>query len=220
MPRKTFFYLLIIVAFLFLFETVYLNGGSKQFAEIASAVKDERETALEEKENKMIAAYQFDDYLDYHLEYSKVLFRDIYHFKKNITIYKGKNYNIKKNNLVITKDGLVGVVTKVDAYSSIVQLLTNENTSLSVKSNNSYGILKYKENELVVEGIDNKSSIEIGEKIYTSDLSLYPEHILVGVVKDIRYDKYEIEQILSIEPVVDFNNLSYLAVITDLRGAE
>ncbi len=218
MPRRTFILVLVFFLIFYLFENSYLKESNKIFDNMENNITSLKEELLDEKKQNLINQYQFDDYLDYHLEYSKVLFRDLYHFKKEITIYKGKLAHIKNNNLVINQNGLVGVVSKVNKNKSIVQLLTNDHTSLSVKVGNYYGILKYKNNNLVIEGIDNKSDIKIGDKVYTSDLSIHPEHILVGMISDIHYDKYEIEQILTVTPAVDFNNLSYLAVITDLRG--
>ena len=183
-------------------------------------IQNSRETLLQEKEKKMIEAYQYDDYLQYSLAYSKVLFRDIYRLKEEITIYKGANDHLQKNYLVVNQKGLVGVITKVYKNRSVVQLLPNKNTRLSVKINDEYGLLKAKDNQLIVEGIDNKKNIAIGSLVYTSDLSIYPENILVGKVTGIHYDKYEIEQILTIESEVNFDQLSYLAVITNLRGEQ
>lgn len=218
MPRRMSLFFLILLLFLFLLENGYLENKNKEFSYIQEEIMKEREEALLEKENKLTEEYQFDDYLNYHIEYSKVLFKDIYRFKDEITIYKGRKNGIQKNNLVVNKNGLIGIVTTVYQNKSIVQLLSNEKTSLSVKIKDSYGILKYKDKELIVEGIDNKAKIEIGDMVTTSDLSIYPEHIKIGTVRNIRYDSYEIEQILSITPAVEFQDITYLGVITDLRG--
>ena len=220
MPKKKFFYLFFLF-FLFYIGSVYLlPQKEKEFAAISNKIYDNREKSLAEKEQKLKEAYQFDDYLNYSIEYSKVLFRNIYNFTNEITIYKGKDYHLQENNLVVNKDGLVGVIHEVNDKSSQVYLLNNENSCLSVKINSYYGILKNLNNELIVEGLNNQAEIEIGDLVTTSDLSIYPENILIGKVKNIQYDTYEIEKILTIEPAVDFNAVSYVGVITDLRGAQ
>ena len=99
-------------------------------------------------------------------------------------------------------------------------MLTNKDLNLSVKINENYGILKYENNELIVMGINNKGKLDIGDKVYTSDVSNYPKNVLIGFVSNISVDNYEIEKVLKITPAVNFNNLKYLSVITDLRGQE
>lgn len=177
-----------------------------------------RSQNLQKKEENLMQSYGFDDYLDYSISYSKVLFRDIYHFKQEITIYKGEKEGIEKNYLVVNEKGLVGIVTDVEAHTSRVQLLTNEDIQLSVQIRSSYGVLKWKQNQLLVEGIDNMADVQVGDQVKTSDLSIYPEDILIGTVEDITYDKYEIEKILTISPSVSFDSISYVGIITNLRG--
>ncbi len=220
MPRRIGLILISMLLFFLFLEGIFIPNYNKYFPKILEETQVVREEVLKAKEEKLIASYNYDDYLDYSLEYSKVLFRDIYHLNKEITIYKGTEENIKKNNLVINQDGLVGIVTKVKKHSSQVALLTNEHTSMSVKVNESYGILKCKNQKLIVEGIDNKQEIHIGDKVTTSDLSIYPEQIFIGTVANITLDPYEIEQQLEIKSNVNFDNLSYLGILTELRGAE
>lgn len=218
MVRKKILFLLFIVIFFILAEFVYFPLKNSKFKLINDSVYDTRLEELNKKEENLVNAYGFDDYINYGILYSKVLFRDVYHFNKEITIYKGSRDNIKKNYLVIDDKGLIGVVSSVDKNTSRVQLLYNEDTSLSVKIGNSYGILKCVDNNLIVEGIDNKEKIEEGEVVKTSDISIYPEGIKIGTVESIFYDKYEIEKKVIINPYVSFDDISYVGIIMDLRG--
>lgn len=220
MLKKRFLLGLIIIVLFYLGENFYLPRKNMEFEFIANEIYKAKEETLKKKEELLKTSYNFNDYLDYKIEYSKVLFKDLYHYKNEITIYKGKKQNIKENNLVINQDGLVGVVKKVNENSSVVELLNNDNLSLSVKIDNAYGILKYKDKKLVIEGINNKVNIKKGSPVTTSDISIHPENVYIGIIKNINYDKYEIEQILEVESKVDFNNVTYLGIITDLRGAE
>lgn len=218
--RKYGIIICLFICLFFLGEKIYLPYKLKEFEGIKETMDNIREENLNKKENDLKEAYLFDDYLKYHVEYSKVLFRDVYHFNNEITIYKGEKQGIKKENLVITKDGLIGVVVNTSPNSSLVRLLYNQDTSLSVKINDSYGILKCRENKLVVEGINNKAKIEVGDVITTSDISIYPEDVSIGRVKEISYDKYEIEQLITLEPFANFSDLSYLGILTELRGEQ
>lgn len=220
MIKKKYILLILILILYLIGECIYLPLKNKEFTDIRNMVLNTRIENISKKEEQIKSEYNFNDYLDYNIEYSKILFRNIYDFKDEITIYKGNDYNIKKDYLVVNKDGLVGIVNEVRGKTSSVQLLNNKNTSLSVKINNYYGILKCINDILIIEGIDNKSLINIGDKIVTSDISLYPENILIGYVESINYDKYEIEQIITVKPVVDFNYISYVGIIKNLRGIE
>ena len=91
---------------------------------------------------------------------------------------------------------------------------------LSVKINDSYGILKYKEGKFIVEGINNKGNIHVQDKIITSDISIYPENVLVGYVETVEDNIYEIEKIITVTPSVNFEELKYVSIITDMRGVK
>ena len=69
-----------------------------------------------------------------------------------------------------------------------------------------------------MEGIKAGDTLSIGDQVYTSDLSLYPENVLIGSIEAIETDRYQIEHFLKIKPSVHFDDLKYLSIITDLRG--
>ncbi len=215
---KILIYSLLIVCFL-LKEEIYAFFYKASFIrETNASIKEVEQEELEEKYQELLTAYGYDDQTTYHLEHSKILYRDIYKLENQMTIYKGSEDGLEEKNLVINENGLVGIISKINKNSSIVDLLCNESLNLSVKINNEYGILKYKNKEFIVEGINNKGVVEVGDKITTSDISLYPENVLIGTVSEIDLDNYEIEKRIKVTPVVDFNNLKYVSVITFLRG--
>lgn len=217
---KILIYILVIVTILLkeeVYELLFQSSLRNQAFETICQIKNE---SLEEKYNELVAAYGYEDKVPYHLEPTKILYRNIYNLNDQITIYKGHDDKVEEKHLVINERGLVGIVAKANKKSSVVDLIINDNLNLSIKIGEYYGILKYKNKELVVEGINNKATLQIGEAVTTSDVSLYPENILIGNVKSIENDNYEIEKIIKITPAVDFDNLKYLSIITDLRGAE
>lgn len=211
-------YFIIIVAF-FLKEEVYGFLMEKRIRESENnSICQIKNEVLEEKYQELVTNYGYDDVLPYTLEHSKVLYKDIYNLNKQITIYKGSNQNVQENNLVINEKGLVGIVRKVNKNSSVVDLLEKDGLNLSVKINNSYGILKYKNQELIVEGISSKEKIDKEDKVYTSDLSIYPEKVLIGTIKSTTNDEYDIEKKIKITPAVLFEQIKYVSIITNTRG--
>lgn len=216
-----------IVLLLLIVVTILLKEEIYAFLFQASLMKKTEENicvirnkSIEEKYQELVEAYGYTDTLPYTSSPTKILYRDIYDLKNSITIYKGSKDGYLEKNLVVNESGLVGIISKVNLHSSEVELLTNEHLNLSVKVNNNYGILKYEEDTLIVRGINNKGEVEVGDLVYTSDISIYPEKILIGEVKEVANDNYEIEKVLKITPAVDFANLKYISVITNLRGLE
>lgn len=147
------------------------------------------------------------------LNISKVMYRDIYDYNNYITIYKGSNDNLVKNMAVLNEFGLVGIIDKVNKNNSIVKLITNIDSNISVKINNNFGILKVSNNKLIVSDISNYNDINIGDKIYTSGLGNVIGDLYVGEVSDISLNSTNIEKIITVKSNVDFNNIKYIAVV-------
>ena len=147
------------------------------------------------------------------LNISKVMYRDIYDYNNYIAIYNGSNDNLVKIMAVINEFGLVGIIDKVNKNNSIVKLITNIDSNISVKINNNFGILKVSNNKLIVSDISNYNDINIGDKIYTSGLGNVMGDLYVGEVSDISLNSTNIEKIITVKSNVDFNNIKYIAVV-------
>ena len=216
--HKNILYIIIFLSFILKEEIFNFLFSESYYLAQAETMTDTRNKTLEAKESELTESYGYIDSIPYHLEPSKILINNLYHLNNEILVYKGEEEGIKENNLVINELGLVGIVSKTNKHSSYIKLLTNESLNISVKINESYGILKNKNNALIIEGIKNQDWVEVGDIVTTSDLSIYPENILIGKVAAINTDRYEIEKILTVEPATHFNELKYLSIITDLRG--
>lgn len=144
---------------------------------------------------------------------SKVSYRNINDFWQYITINKGAKDNVLEKRAVVNNMGLVGIIDKVDNYSSRVMLITNSKINISVKINNSYGILTAKNNTVYLENITDEVNVKIGDKVYTSGLTEIPENILVGTIKEIKQDDLELQKIFELTPAVTIKNIDYVAIL-------
>ena len=157
--------------------------------------------------------------LDYELINSKVINRNIGKWYDTITIDKGKNSNIKIGDTVINNKGLVGEVISTTNNTSVVKLLTNFDNKISViisSDKNYYGLLydyNEKENIFFIEGISSDNNISIGLPVMISGMGNLKQNILVGSIKDIIKDPYELSVNLKITPYVDFNDIDYVSII-------
>ena len=212
MIRKNWFYIsLIIIYLIFLTKDSFIGlinnkddiAKSKCTLENNSIIKDYEKLLnfMNLTENKQ------------ELIYSKVITREIYEFYDKITITKNENDNIKKGDIVINEYGLIGTISKVNKNSCEVSLITSNDTNISVKVGESYGILYSKDHKLKIKNMKIEGSIKEGDEVYTSGLTSVPEGIKIGKIKNIKKDELELEYILDIESI-SLHNLKYLGVIS------
>lgn len=152
-----------------------------------------------------------------------VIMRNVASWYNTITIDKGSYNGIEVGMAVVNSQGLVGKVVSTTTFTSEVKLLstsdTNNKISVSIHHNNKkiYGLIKnynYKKNYLEVEGISNTLEISIDDYVYTSGLGgVFPSGIVIGKVKEITTDEYDLAKIIQVEPIVDFNQVNYVAVL-------
>lgn len=182
---------------------IFLNNDIFYPSEILNSYKEYNSELELEYENSLFAT-----------EYSRVLYRDVYNFQKEITIYKGLDYNLGIGMPVINESGLVGFVSEVYKTSSKVTLLSNKSSDISVKVGDSYGVLSYVDGMFIISNLSsplNKSD----DEIYTSGLANMYGGIFIGLVEG------EIEGSLKTKYEVklasNLNEINYLYIIKDVK---
>lgn len=137
-------------------------------------------------------------------------------------IDKGEKDGIRKDMVVISQDGLVGLVTESNSNWSKVQSLVNENIAVSAmvqSTRESTGIVKgYRDanNSLLAKlyNLPITSDVKEGDVIVTSGLGkFYPKDIRIGEVISVEEDNVKVMKNAVIKPYVDFNKLEELFVI-------
>ena len=212
MHKKNFFYISLIIIYILYLTKDNLFALTSNLESLNNFTSDIKESYYEKEYQKLSNILKINPSA-FNIEYSKVMLQNIYDFYNKITINKGTNSNIEKGQAVINEKGLIGIINKVSNNSSEVNLITNPNTSISVKVNNSYGILTTKDNKLIVKNIKTNNEIKEGEQVFTSGLTDIPEVILVGNVKIVTKSYLELEYILEITSAIDIYNLSYVGVV-------
>ena len=148
---------------------------------------------------------------------------DLGYFYDKITIDKGSASGIEEKMAVVTNEGLIGTVTHVGYTTSDIKLLTNSdvNQKISVKikgdTDYSYGLLSgYDSNKktFTITGIAGNKEIKEGAEVTTTGLGdIFPSGILIGYVKTITKDHFDLERIIEIESKVDFDAVRYVTVL-------
>ena len=201
---------LIFILFIVVFiakDSIYLLFDKKEYN--FNYVKDIELNYYKEEYEKLSNIKKNNNYL-----ISKIIYRDIYSFYKKIVISKGKNYNIKNGDVVVSEESLVGIIEKVDSTSSTVKLLYNNDLKVSVKVGNTYGILESKNNKLYVTNIVSEASINKGDIIYTSGLTDIMGNIPVAKVIDIKESEDKLEKILEVKELTNLKDLKYVMIIS------
>lgn len=178
-----------------------------------------------EKENKELRKLlDIDKTLsDYSYLNATVINRNIGYWYNTITIDKGSSSGIKKNIAVITGDGLIGKVIKTTNFSSTIKLLTSDeidskvSVKIKVEDKYIYGLLtsyKKEENLFVIEGISESIEIPVDSLVTTTGMGdIFPSGILIGKVKRVGTDNFDLAKIVEVESSVDFNDIKFVTVL-------
>lgn len=153
-----------------------------------------------------------------------IIYRDADYWFDTLVINKGYTSGIEKNMAVVSSNGLIGYVSTVSNFTSTVKLLTNHkiNNKISVKieiskGKYSYGLLtgyNSEDNLYLIEGISDYVDIPMNAEVTTTGLGeKFPSGILVGKVKSITTDSFDLAKVVMVKPSVNMDNISFVKVL-------
>ena len=151
----------------------------------------------------------------------EVIARDDTPYVQAITINRGANDGIKQDAVVITHQGVVGRVEKVNPTSSKVRLINDLNSSVSVRlqtESRTTGVLRGQSqgNLMVIAYIPQSDEVAPGDVVLTSGLGgVYPEGLVVGKVERVERKDADPFQAAVVEAAVAMDKLERLYVIAD-----
>lgn len=157
---------------------------------------------------------------------AKVIGNSVNRRNNYLMLDKGAAEGIDKDMAVISPKGVVGIVRDVsNNFSSVISVLHKDSKiSAKIKKNNYVGTLVWR-------GIDYKSAnlldipthvkLSLGDTIITSGYShIFPEGILIGVIKNFNILEGENFYTIKLEFTEDYNNLDYVYIINNLMKNE
>lgn len=169
--------------------------------------------------------YKLDETYDYPKIMAKVIGKDPGNWFQIFQIDKGSEDGIKVDMNVISGNGLVGIVTSVSEHSAIVRSIIDDSSNVSAEFSltsdicNVAGDLSLmNEGKIIVEDISKDAKVDNGNTLVTSHISTkFLPGILIGYVSDISIDANNLTKSGYVTPVVDFEHLTYVLVITELK---
>jgi rod shape-determining protein MreC len=135
-----------------------------------------------------------------------------------IMLDKGKKDNVKKNDIIVDKNGLVGRVLSAGERSCIVSMIIEPDVRVSARINpvRVYGILKWHHgNTFIIDDIPVSFDIQPGWTVTTSGLSeVYPADIPIGVITEVSSSDNGFTYIIKGDYSVLFKNLHEVFILS------
>ncbi len=159
---------------------------------------------------------------DYELIKADIIGRDPSNINGFLYIDKGQQQNMYTNQPVVSLNGLVGKIKYVGTKYCIVETIENQGFAVSAIDINTgiHGVVK-KKGELIFDYIKKNDELIIGDSIRTSGMSeVFPQGILIGIVKKIERGTHPFFKPVYITPSVRINRLSYVYIISGMKTAE
>jgi len=154
---------------------------------------------------------------------STVISRDVSSFYDTITIDKGTHSGVSTDMAIITNKGLIGKVIKTSALTSTVKLLSSDNLNMKisvkikVEEDYLYGLLVGYDKDkkcYIVEGISNHIDVPLNSVVTTTGMSdVFPSGILIGKVKEVGADNFDLAKIIYVSSEVNYDDLEYVTIL-------
>ena len=141
-------------------------------------------------------------------------------------IDKGENDGIREGMNVIAGSGLVGIVTKTGPNWAQVRSIIDDASNVSGRMlNTSDNLIVYGNLESIKEGniefgqlSDPDDEVAVGDKVVTSYISdRYLPGIAIGYINSIEKDSNNLTKSGTLTPVVDFEHIDVVLVITQMK---
>lgn len=205
-----------------------LEENERLKAQIASLT--EENTLLQQDKyelNQLRELVDLDErYGSYNKVGARIIGRDTGNWYSSFVIDKGTNDGLAIDMNVIAGGGLVGRITSVAPNWSKVTAIISDDSNVSGKTLST-------EDNLIVSGdlqmmadncitfgqlVDSQNMVVVGDKVVTSDISdKFLPDILIGYINSIDMDANNLTKSGLLTPVVDFEHLSEVLVITDMK---
>ena len=207
-----------------------LAENEKLKDEIARLTEDNSRLQAERSElERLRSLYQLDqDYMQYDKIGARVIARDSEKWFQVFRINKGSADGVRVDMNVMADGGLVGIVTDVGAnYATVRSIIDDSSRVSAMPVDSEYSCIvagdltQYEQGRLRITDFSKDEVVQDGDQIVTSNISTkFLPGILIGYAVDVTVDSEHLTQSGYLVPVVDFDNLQEVFVITDVKEME
>jgi len=140
-------------------------------------------------------------------------------FQITVTVDRGTDAGVASGMPVVTEAGLVGRIAEVSKSRATVLLITDPASSVGVRlaGSGDIGVVtgSGRRDLLPLSLVSVETKVAEGEAVVTSGLQqgLFPAQIPVGRVRGAKITPGQLEQEVTIEPVVDLDRLEFVRIL-------
>ncbi|HET7290753.1 MAG TPA: rod shape-determining protein MreC [Thermodesulfobacteriota bacterium] len=198
-------------------DLVHVNEENKRLREELNALRQQKfELAeIEAQNTRLKKLLDFKDVSPYPVVSANVIGASPSILRSQVVIVdKGRSDGITEGMPVASYDGIVGRILLAGDKSSEVLLITDPVSAVDayIHRTRARGIVKGVGNGCVMEYIENKSDVSVGDKVISSGKDgFFPKGVIIGTVTDISPSGSFISA--GISPHVDLNSLEEVVVI-------
>lgn len=166
-------------------------------------------------------------YSEYNKISASVIGKDAGNWFDTFLIDKGSKDGIAEGMNVITGKGLAGIITEVGSNYAKVRAIIDDTSSVSgmVLSTSDNCIIKgdlqtMDDRQMITFSNlkDTEGKVAVGDQVVTSYISSeYVQGLLIGYISEIHVNSNNLTKSGLITPVVDFEHVKHVLVITDLK---
>jgi rod shape-determining protein MreC len=194
----------------------------RQDAIVASNAIQERDDLRRLLRARGLPAYE--DFADTAVT-AQVLSNPVSQFDQTMTIAAGRTNGVRVYDAVVTERGLVGQVTKVLRDTALVTLLTDKESAVTAKDQQTgaIGIVRHSqgpEDLLFLDQVFKDKLVNPGDLVVTAGKqsgkklsSFYPRGIAIGQVTKVGQTDVDPHQDVQLMPFVDFTSLDWVLVL-------
>ena len=148
---------------------------------------------------------------------ARVISFDASNLRKSVVVDKGKKQGIRVGNPVITQDGIVGMVMRVNDFASQIILVNDPEFSMAakIKRSDAIGVLSGSlGGGCRLRYLDLDEDIHVGDEVISiGQNSRFPSGIAVGKVTEISRENSGLTLFAIIKPKVRLSSLQEVLVI-------
>lgn len=204
-----------------------LSENEQLKKQIAQLTEDNNRLQAERSElERLRELYQLDqEYMQYDKIGARVIARDSEKWFQVFRINKGSADGVKVDMNVVADGGLVGIVTDVGAnYATVRSIIDDSSRVSAMPVDSDYtcivagDLTQYEQGRLRITDFSKEGVVADGDQIVTSNISSkFLPGILIGYAADVTVDSEHLTQSGYLIPVVDFDNLQEVLIITDVK---
>ncbi len=142
-----------------------------------------------------------------------------------ITIHRGTKQGVEPGMVVLSPNGIVGVVLDAtENFSTVMSMLHKQSRiSARLKKTGESGKIEWDgANPRMVQFKDIPKSVKVnkGDTVFTSQYSDFPPGIMIGIIEKVFPEQSTNNYLLQVKPSTDFSRLQNVFVVKNLQRAE